>query len=483
VKPRVRQAQPIRRIAILALMSSMALGISACPRSTLAQLADGEPAAGFELGTWRSDLPEVTDIAFLSDGRAVVTLKAGKAVLLAPSGDVLQPSALVIKVDSASEKGLLGVVVDDDDNLYFYVSDGSDIKDKHHVYKGRLDATGKVDLDTSKSIIGNGLEGPANHDGGGMVIHKGQLYVGVGDTGNNHTPPTNRYGTCLNKANGKILRVGLDGSIPGDNPLVNEAMVTGCEDRNAAFGMFAPDKRIYAWGLRNPWRIFIDPKTDLLWIGDVGEVTEEEITVGGKGVHHGWPFFEGTTKYDGFDGVSDCSQITPARKCLAPQHSYPRSDGISVTGGLIPPAQCGWGAYEGRYFFADYGSARIWTLDLRPDRSGAVPNSRREFAMVQAAVSFRMGKDGAMYVASHDTGSLIRIAPRAVPASCNTAVAISPQPDSGIGTTPAAADHGDDGGCGCRSVSGRSPGALVTIVLGLLLAVSVRRRGRRDRPG
>jgi MYXO-CTERM domain-containing protein len=470
----VRQAKSTHPIAVLDL-TFLVLGLSAVPLGAHAQLASGDPAAGFQLSSWASGLDQVTDLAFLSDGRAVVTLKAGKAVLLGPAGDVQNPTALSLEVDSDSEKGLLGVVVDDADNLYFYASTGRETSDKHHIYKGRLDANGKVNLDTSKSIIGSGLEGPANHDGGGMIIHKGQLYVGVGDTGNNHTPPTNRYGTCLNKANGKILRVELDGSIPADNPLVDEAMVTGCENRNAAFEMFAPDKRIYAWGLRNPWRIFIDPKTDLLWIGDVGEVTEEEITVGGKGVHHGWPFFEGTTKYDGFDGVSDCAQLVPASECVAPQHSYPREDGVSVTGGLIPPEDCGWGDYEGRYFFADYGSSHLWTLDVRPDRSGAVPNSRREFATVQYAVSFRMGKDGAMYVASHDAGSVIRIVPKDVPDACKTATAVSPEPASDAGAKPGAEDRGNDGGCGC-SLSGRPPGAPLAIVLGLLLGLSLRRR-------
>ena len=62
-------------------------------------------------------------------------------------------------------------------------------------------------------------------------MHKGQLYIGVGDTGANATPPVNKYGACLNKPNAKILRVNLDGTIPTDNPLVDLAMVTGCADR------------------------------------------------------------------------------------------------------------------------------------------------------------------------------------------------------------------------------------------------------------
>ena len=96
-----------------------------------------------------------------------------------------------VSVDSESEKGLLGVVRDDADTLYLYASDGDDDADKHRVYRASVGADGTVDVDTSRSIIGGGLEGPANHDGGGMVIHRGQLYVGVGDTP--HDSPRNRY--------------------------------------------------------------------------------------------------------------------------------------------------------------------------------------------------------------------------------------------------------------------------------------------------
>jgi len=61
-----------------------------------------------------------------------------------------------------------------------------------------------------------------------MVIHNGQLYIAVGDTGANAAIPKNKYGSCLNKPNGKILRVNLDGTVPADNPLSNVAEVTAC---------------------------------------------------------------------------------------------------------------------------------------------------------------------------------------------------------------------------------------------------------------
>jgi glucose/arabinose dehydrogenase len=474
------------------LLVAVILGIGGCLAGEAdAQLEAGDPTDRFELSRWLGNVGGVTDIAFVSDGRAVVTRKGGEIAVVMPDGSV-QSSSASIDVDSESEKGLLGVVADERDNLYFYASTGNDDRDKHKVYRGTLDASGAVSVDLSRSIIGGGLEGPANHDGGGMVIHEGLLYVGVGDTGFNASPPTNKYGTCLNKANAKILRVGLDGSIPADNPLVSVAMATGCDSPRGQFAMLPPDKRIYAWGLRNPWRFWIDPATDLLWIGDVGEVDREEITVGGKGAHHGWPFHEGDVAHGELGGIDGCMQVQPAGACIPPQHAYGRGDGVSVTGGLIPPAGCGWGAYEQRYFFADYGTGRVWTLDVKPDRSGAVANSRKPFARIDSVVSFRTGPDGAMYIASHD-GSIQRVAPRNAPATCEAAAEPTPGPTPTPTPTPtadAAAQDGaaapgaasgasdGDGGCDCRVSSRRSHGPAALAVGAVLIALlrTVRRR-------
>ena len=142
-----------------------------------------------------------------------------------------------LTVDSGSEKGLLGVVVDAQENIYLYASTGNDNANKHKVYKARAAADGTVTVDLMTPLVSMGLEGPANHDGGGLVIYKDHLYISVGDTGANNTPPLNKYGACLNKPNGKILRVKLDGTVPDDNPLSGVAMVTSCATRTG--GMFA----------------------------------------------------------------------------------------------------------------------------------------------------------------------------------------------------------------------------------------------------
>jgi glucose/arabinose dehydrogenase len=474
------------------------VAVSSYPEKASAQLAPGDPATGFTLGDWVTGVTGATDIEFMPDGRGVITRKSGQVVVVDRDGNFMKnPAFTFTGVDASSEKGLLGVARDDNDNLYFYVSNGPSNADKHRVYKAQIAADGTVTVNLENPIVSGGLEGPANHDGGGMVVHKGQLYIGVGDTGANDTPPRNMYGACLNRANGKILRVNLDGSIPEDNPLVNREVVTGCSARvGVNYEMLPPDKRIYAWGFRNPWRFWIDPRTDLLWIGDVGETSQEEITVGGLGSNHGWPFNEGTRNYPvPLGGLNACSAMTPATDCTAPQDTYAHDGSqASVTGGLVPSEGCGWGAYEKKYFFADYNRNLVWTIDLKPDRSGAVPGSRALFATVAARsglVSFRMGPDGAMYLVGHQAAAIKRIAPNSVPATCNAA---QPPPGGsggggggsggdgtavtgGTGTAPVPAPGTDSGGCSC-SFSPRSSRA-ATLGLILFLGAAIARRRRR----
>jgi glucose/arabinose dehydrogenase len=400
----------------------LALALATGCGAAAAELQAGEPADTLVLDRdWLTGVDEATDIAFLTDGRAVVTRRTGQIVAVNADGTVQMPVAATIQVDLGhDEKGLLGVVRDAQNNLYFYASTG-DTGNKHKVFKATIAASGAVTVDTANPIIDRGLEGPANHDGGGMVIHKGQLYVSTGDTGSNRSPPQNKYGSCLNKPNGKILRVNLDGTIPTDNPLSEVASATSCTATlSTPFETGAPDKRIWAWGFRNAWRFWIDPKTDLMWVGDVGERTQEEITVGGKGSHHGYPFVEGTRMWGAVGGLSGCNAMSPATECTTPVHSYPRGDGTSVTGGLIPPEGCGWGAFEQRYIFGDYDSGNIWTLDVNAQRTGVVANSRKVFGTMGGPTSFRMGPGGSLYIVSHAGGQVAKFSPRTVPATCNS---------------------------------------------------------------
>jgi MYXO-CTERM domain-containing protein len=484
-----------------------------------------------------------TDIAFAADGRAVVTLKGGTIVVRRADGTKNMQMGAFGTVDTQSEKGLLGVVADPavatNNTFYFYVSNGSNANDKHRVYRGVLGANDTFTIDMADPVIaeangvGPGLRGPANHDGGGLFIHEGQLYVGVGDTGANATPPTNKFSSCLNLGNGKILRVNLDGTVPADNPLVGQAMVTSCTSTGGDWGTAAPDTRVYAWGFRNPWRFWIDPHTGLMWIGDVGEVTREEISVGRGNQHYGYPFVEGTTSYGDLEGLDCMTGFAPARECTPPVYDYARAGGANcVIGGLIPEG-CGWtNAFDGKlyYLFADHGARWVRALEVRPDRTGVVSTTAVDFGTFgNGPASFRQGPDGAFYLVHDGAGAVYRFAPTnpsgpdcmggmggaggmggsagagatggsnggagvtggsANGGSANGGSATGGSSSgtagsgaSGNGGTNAGGSAGsgdaddDDGGCGCR-VAGRSahPFALALLALGAAAAFGRRRR-------
>ncbi|MGE3773847.1 MAG: sorbosone dehydrogenase family protein [Gammaproteobacteria bacterium] len=375
---------------------------------------------------WASGLSQVTDVAFAGDGRAVITRKTGQIAIRQADGSLVQlVYPLGGTLDTGSEKGLLGVVADPEvasnGAFYFYVSNGPGNADKNRVVRAVLTAANSFIVDPTP-IVGAtnglpGLEGPANHDGGGLWIHDGRLYVGVGDTGANASPPVNKYGSCLNKPNGKILRVELNGEVPADNPLVGVAAVTACASPTGAWTTAAPDPRIYAWGLRNPWRLWVDPATGRVWIGDVGEGSSEEVSIGGAGLHYGYPFVEGARDWGDVEGLS-CSSMTPSRACTPPAFAYDHAVGSAITGGLALDSAAWQAALGGvRYVFGDSSAHWVRSLPVNAARSGFASTTTADFAQYAGSrpVSFRLGPDGALYVAMLGAGAIHRYAPIVAP--------------------------------------------------------------------
>jgi MYXO-CTERM domain-containing protein len=459
------------RLAAVALFSSGLCLLSS--RAANAQdLAAGDPRTQFEIRTWVMGLSNLTDVAFLPDGRSVIVRKNGEVIVRNADGTSRRSAAQLMLSSSHNEQGLLGVIAHPDfaqnKTIFLYASVG-DTANRHKVLKATVADSGAVTVDLQNPVIDRGLEGPANHNGGGLIIYKNQLYVSVGDTGANATPPRNKYASCLNKPNGKILRVELDGQIPADNPLNDLAMVTGCDNPTGDFRMRPPDKRIYAWGMRNPFRFWVDPTTGLLWVGDVGEATREEVSVGTKGTHFGYPFFEGTVRYQQSWNVG-CNGMTPSTNCTPPVFDYQnvRMGTNCVIGGLIPDG-CGWPAeFKSRYFFGDHGTGDVWTLDVTPDRRGVVANSRKAFGRVPGLAAFRMGHDASLYLVSHGGDLIAKVTPRNRPSDCTNP---SPAPDAGApadasgpdASGPQAADAGTpDLGTGGATGSGGSGGGGMT---------------------
>jgi glucose/arabinose dehydrogenase len=471
------------RGCVFSLAGAVALVASVGRADTM---VTGNPANLFTVAAKVTGLNQPTSFAFLPDGRMVITDKGGDVTLVDTQGG--KTTAGTFTVDTESEKGLLHVIVHPsyatNRLLIFYYSAADSIggtdSDRHRIVTVPLTAAGTLDM-TQETILVRGLRGPANHDGGALAIGPdGKLYIGDGDTGcNSNTAPepvytpTNFFATCLTYPNGKILRVNLDGSIPSDNPLVNAPEVTACGSTCGTDATtLAPAtgnairKDIWAWGFRNPWRFWFDPKTNNLWVGDVGEVTYEELDIippSGKGKHYGWPWREGGKGHP----VSACQQIEPnAGDCVDPQYYCVHgaaSGGLdgncsAIMGGAIVDS-CDWPtSFQGRYFFGDYSNKWIANVTLTADRSALTAPNRNQFITTSGGPThIDIGPDGALYYSTIGPGTIQRVAPKN-PITCT--------PDAGTGAGGAgtagaggATANGGATGKGGTVTNGGTPGA------------------------
>jgi glucose/arabinose dehydrogenase len=468
--PGYSRASPSVQMPQRALLLAVLVLLPLCPApparaDALSTTGRPSPAEVFTLDEqFVSGTGQTTDFRWLPDGRLVVINKTG-GVLVRPAAGGPLVSAGSFDVDTGSEKGLLGVAVHPDfatnGQLFFYysaaASAGGTDDDRHRVVVRTLGSDST--LSPGETVLLHGLRGPANHDGGALDIGPDRLlYVGVGDTGCNsgQVPeppytPTNFYATCLadhpqtnGGGNGKILRIGLDGSIPATNPLVGATGVTACGSSCAAAisdGMLGTARaEIFAWGFRNPFRLWVDPLTGSVWVGDVGEISYEEVTIVRPGRHHGWPWREGGKGHPlatcrdvrigtGAGGVAirdgDC--VDPVYYC---RHANPALDPAvdpgcgSITGGQIVDS-CTWPApFRGKYVFGDNVTGALWLLTPTAARDG-ITGAREDFASISGApVAIHTGRDDALYVAVLGD-RIARIAPKSSE-SCTPTTSVPP---------------------------------------------------------
>lgn len=205
-----------------------------------------------------------------------------------------------------------------------------------------------------------------NHNGGGIAFGPDEmLYIGVGDggaandRGAGHVPNGNAQDPS--NLHGKILRIDVNArsspngqyGVPRSNPFTPATGPAGgqagCTDGRC--------DEIYAWGLRNPFRISFDSESGTLLTGDVGQNDIEEIDVIRKGANYGWPYKEGSFFFQvnpannrGF--VTDVDPGVPAG-LTEPFAQYDHSEGISVIGGFVYRGER-IKALRGRYVFGDY---------------------------------------------------------------------------------------------------------------------------------
>jgi glucose/arabinose dehydrogenase len=304
---------------------------------------------------------------------------------------------IVERVGSGGERGLLGLAFHPRyaDNGRFFVNYTDHGGDTHiSEFRAQPPTSDSADPGSERQLLFVAQPFP-NHNGGGLAFgNDGKLYIALGDGGSGGDPFDN--GQDLGTPLGKILRIDVDAgtpfAVPPDNPFVSTP------------GAFPA---VWAYGLRNPWRISFDRATGDLMIGDVGQNAVEEVDVGlasrRGGENYGWNIMEGSRC---FSPASNC----PTAGLILPVAEYSHGEGCSVTGGYVYRG-CRMPGYHGTYFYGDYCSALVRSFRLQ---NGAAVDQRDWTSAlsrdVDAISSFGVDGDGELYIVDHN-GEVFRIVP------------------------------------------------------------------------
>ncbi len=283
---------------------------------------------------------------------------------------------------SGGEQGLLSVAFAPDyptsGRFYVYYTDSSnDIRVVQYRRAG-----GNPDLAdpaSAHSVLTIDHRSETNHNGGQLQFGpEGDLYIGVGDGGNEGDP--HGYGQNTGVLLGKLLRIapGANGgyTIPAGNPFAH-----------------APGHRpeIWAYGLRNPWRFSFDRATGDLIIGDVGQDSYEEIDFArrgqGAGANYGWSIFEGDSRY----------KPGSAPGAVKPVLVAPHSSGYcAIIGGYVVRDRALRALY-GRYLFGDNCKPQINSVLLS---AGHARENRATGLSVSSLAAFGQDDAGHLYAVS-----------------------------------------------------------------------------------
>jgi hypothetical protein len=332
------------------------------------------------------------------DARRLFVVEQAGVVRLVRDGEVLERPFLDIREDVklVSEPGLLSIAFAPDyatSGLFYAFYNTHAGNGDIRISEFRRHAT-DPDLAErySERILLTIVKPWENHNGGMLQFGPdGYLYASVGDGDSGVLNPPGFFAQRKDSLLGTILRIdprrGAPYAIPPGNPFVSEPGAL---------------PEIWAYGLRNPWRFWIDHHTRSMYVADAGNAQREEVdlaTLDTPGGNFGWPCFEGTAP---FDTTRTCAGARP------PLLEYARSgSNCAVIGGVVV-RDARIAVLAGRYLFGDHCSGAITAVEVENSRV----TSRGDLGLVVPELT-SFGVDGLDRVyAMNLHGDVFRLDPR-----------------------------------------------------------------------
>ena len=386
IKAHSRGAQ--RRGAAWAALAMAALALGVAPPL----------AAAERLGTYGSDrerfhLVKVTDglehpwgLAFLPDGRMLVTERPGRLRIVADGWLVPQPVAGVPEVWADGQGGLLDVALHSDfaENGLVYLSyaspsaDGDDAATA--VARGRL--TGARLEDVEEIYVALPRDDGGRHFGSRLVFADGYLFVTAGERGD-----TDRAQDLGDPA-GSVIRLHDDGRVPVDNPFVSTE---------------GARPELYSVGHRNPQGMTLEAATGRIYAIEHGPKGGDELNLIEAGVNYGWPVITYGKSYMGFK----IGEGTHKEGMAQPVHYWVPS--ISPSGLMIYDGDR-FPAWQGSFFAGALSAELLVRLEVAGGKG--VVEERMLEDLEERIRDVRQGPDGLIYLLTdHPDGMLLRLEP------------------------------------------------------------------------
>jgi glucose/arabinose dehydrogenase len=365
-------------------------GVTALPRHLLIAAMRAERAPRIRVRTLTDALTAPWGMAFLPDGRLLVTQRSGALRILDSDGQLLADDVTGLPdVDSDGQGGLLDVAVApdfaDDPWIYFSFTEPSSGAQAGlagtAVARGRLVGSTLTDM----SVIFRQIpkSGGSGHFGSRLAFTPaGKLFVTLGDR--RQTAQVQDLATTV----GKTVRINPDGSVPGDNPMPDAA-----------------EPAVWSYGHRNPQGAAVHPTTGELWLSEHGPQGGDEINRVVPGGNHGWPLVSYGCNYGDTVG-SDCAIGGGTH---SPDYIEPVATWVPTStapAGMLFYTGTRFPRWQGNLFVAALAGRVLWRLTLEGDEEIG-----REALLGHLGERIRdveQDADGELYLLT-DSGKLLRI--------------------------------------------------------------------------
>ncbi len=371
---------------LLSIIASLAFVTPAWAAQTDAPTA---PQSDVMVETVAEGLIHPWAIAFLPDGRMLVTERPGRMRLANMEGQVTAPIEGVPKVFAQGQGGLLDVALAPDfqssGTIYFsYAEPREGGRNGTAVARARLvEGDDRPRLEDVQIIFRQQPSYRADvHFGSRIVVAPdGKLFITLGERFQM------QYAQDLSRHWGKVVRINPDGSVPEDNPFV---------------GREGARPEIWSYGHRNPQAAGLHPETGELWIVDHGPRGGDEVNVVRKGLNYGWPVINYGRHYSGQD--------IPEKREGMEQPLYYWDPSIAPSGMTFYTADRA-PQWRGNLFVGALAGRHLARLVLDGEEVTAEEQLLKD--LNERIRDVRQGPDGAIYVATDSpNGRILRVTPR-----------------------------------------------------------------------